>query len=139
MPDFSPRELGHLFLDMIGFVPVVGIVADVTNAAFYEAEGNYFYASLSLVAAVPVAGSFLGNGAKWGGKAFTKSKIGTKLAGYNSKAVNIGKRIKSGIKKEASIIRAKLKNSIRNVESTRNAMLNSENRFKRFIAVIEDQ
>ena len=46
----------HLLLDVVGMVPVVGVVADLTNAAIYWAEGDYQNAALSGVAAIPGVG-----------------------------------------------------------------------------------
>ena len=42
----------------MGFVPVVGVFADIINAIWYLAEGNYAYAAMSAIAAIP----FLGDG-----------------------------------------------------------------------------
>jgi len=62
---------GHLALDMLGFIPLIGNIADVANAAWYASEGNYADAALSAAAAVPGAGWFAGA---------TKVAKGTKYA-----------------------------------------------------------
>ena len=49
-------DLGHGALDVVGLVPGVGEVADLANAAWYTAEGNYGMAALSAAAAIPFAG-----------------------------------------------------------------------------------
>ena len=49
-------DLGHLALDAVGLIPVVGEVADLANAAWYTAEGDYLNAGLSAAAAVPLVG-----------------------------------------------------------------------------------
>ena len=41
---------------MAGFIPGVGAVADLANAGFYAAEGDYLNAGLSLVSAIPGIG-----------------------------------------------------------------------------------
>lgn len=46
----------QLALDVAGFVPVVGAVADVTNSGIYAFRGDYAAAALSLAAAVPGVG-----------------------------------------------------------------------------------
>ena len=46
----------HGALDVAGFVPGVGAVADVANAGLYAAEGNKGEAAFALAAAVPIAG-----------------------------------------------------------------------------------
>ncbi|MGH3921276.1 MAG: RHS repeat-associated core domain-containing protein, partial [Pseudonocardiaceae bacterium] len=58
-------EIGHGALDVIGLIPVVGEVADLANAAWYTAEGDYTMAALSAAAAIPFAG-WAATGAKVG-------------------------------------------------------------------------
>ena len=53
---FSWSSLGHIALDVVGMVPVVGEVADLANAAWYAAEGNYVDAALSAAGAIPFVG-----------------------------------------------------------------------------------
>ena len=48
--------IGHGILDVAGLVPVVGEAADLANAAWYTAEGDYTMAALSAAAAIPFAG-----------------------------------------------------------------------------------
>jgi hypothetical protein len=48
--------LGHLVLDVVGLVPLVGEAADGINAAWYAAEGDYANAALSAAATVPGLG-----------------------------------------------------------------------------------
>jgi hypothetical protein len=50
------RELIHVALDIAGFVPVIGEVADVANGILYLMEGDYVNAGISFVSAIPVAG-----------------------------------------------------------------------------------
>ena len=49
-------DLGHFALDMVGLVPIAGELADVTNAAWYAADGDYVNAGVSLGSAIPIAG-----------------------------------------------------------------------------------
>ncbi|GAB7038305.1 MULTISPECIES: hypothetical protein [Catenuloplanes] len=53
---FSLSDIGHAALDVVGLVPGVGEVADLANAAWYAAEGDYGNAALSAASAVPFAG-----------------------------------------------------------------------------------
>ncbi|MBD2077084.1 S8 family serine peptidase [Phormidium sp. FACHB-592] len=46
----------HGALDVAGFIPGVGAVADVANAALYAAKGDYANAAMSAAAAVPGIG-----------------------------------------------------------------------------------
>ncbi|MBW4421103.1 MAG: hypothetical protein KME13_18010 [Myxacorys californica WJT36-NPBG1] len=59
-PPEPPQEglfdIAHTVLDVAGFIPGVGVAADLLNAGLYAAEGNYAMAGLSAVAAVPVVG-----------------------------------------------------------------------------------
>ncbi|WP_169316047.1 DNA/RNA non-specific endonuclease [Serinicoccus profundi] len=65
-------DAGHLFLDVLGLVPVIGEPIDGINAAWYYAEGDVVNGSLTVVAMVPLAG-WGGTGAKWGTKVFKGS------------------------------------------------------------------
>lgn len=49
-------DIAHGALDVAGFIPVVGAVADIANAGLYAAEGDYANAALSAAAAVPGVG-----------------------------------------------------------------------------------
>ncbi|WP_158842816.1 golvesin C-terminal-like domain-containing protein [Saccharothrix deserti] len=52
----NASAIGHAALDVAGLVPGVGEVADLANAAWYAAEGDYANAALSAAAAIPFAG-----------------------------------------------------------------------------------
>ena len=52
----AASSIGHGLLDVAGLVPVVGEAADLANAAWYTAEGDYTMAALSAAAAIPFAG-----------------------------------------------------------------------------------
>ncbi|MEV6868092.1 DNRLRE domain-containing protein [Streptosporangium subroseum] len=60
----SLTDMGHLALDVVGMIPVAGEVADLANAGWYAAEGNYVDAALSLAGAIPFAGT-AATAAKW--------------------------------------------------------------------------
>jgi hypothetical protein len=53
----SLSGLGHLVLDVVGLVPLVGEAADGINAAWYAVEGDYANAALSAAATIPILGS----------------------------------------------------------------------------------
>src|SRR5207237_521804 len=52
----DPLEAVHLGLDVLGFIPVIGEVANGLNALVYLAQGDWTNAALSAVALIPVAG-----------------------------------------------------------------------------------
>jgi hypothetical protein len=52
----SPAQIGHTALDVVGMVPVVGTVANLANAGWYAAEGDWTDAAWSAVAAIPIEG-----------------------------------------------------------------------------------
>ena len=52
----SISDIGHTALDFAGFVPGIGAAADLANAAWYAAEGDYKNATLSATAAIPGVG-----------------------------------------------------------------------------------
>ncbi|MCO6173426.1 hypothetical protein NHF50_00050 [Flavobacterium sp. NRK F10] len=66
----------HTSLDGIGLIPVVGELADGTNALFYMAEGDYINAGFSTAACVP----FLGWGATGSKYAIKLGKEGIEYA-----------------------------------------------------------
>lgn len=57
-------DVGHGALDLAGLVPVLGEPADLANAAWSAAEGNYLEAGLSLVSMIPIVGDAIGKGGK---------------------------------------------------------------------------
>lgn len=67
-------QAGHILLDVLGMVPLVGEPADVLNGLWYTAEGNYVDAGLSYAGAVPVVGWFAVGG-KWVKRALTVEEL----------------------------------------------------------------
>ena len=74
-------------LDVAGLAPVVGLPADVLNAAISTARGNYTDAALSMAAAVPVLGTAAGAGKiiGKGAKVLSKNKGGLNLHKWGDK------------------------------------------------------
>lgn len=64
----SFSDIGHTVLDVAGMVPVLGEAADLANAGWYAAEGDYTNAALSAASAIPFAGN-AATAAKWADKA----------------------------------------------------------------------
>jgi hypothetical protein len=58
------KDIGHGALDVAGLIPGVGEAADLANAVWYTAEGDYLNAGLSLVSVIPVVGDVIGKGGK---------------------------------------------------------------------------
>ena len=78
----------HGALDVAGFIPVVGAVADVLNAGIYLAEGNHEEVAWAMAAAVPGAGD-LAKGARM-------AKKGAELlAEHGDEAVDAARAIRS--------------------------------------------
>ena len=71
----SFSDIGHTTLDVAGMVPVIGEVADLANAGWYAAEGDYTNAALSAAGAIPFAGN-AATAAKWGKKAVGAAELG---------------------------------------------------------------
>lgn len=103
----------HGALDVAGFIPGVGAIADGINAGIYAAEGDWGNAALSLAAAVPGVGDaaaavkIAGKVAKAAKtskaaktlKAVKSSKALSKLKGMCSLMKNIAGKAKTGAKK----------------------------------------
>ncbi|WP_433729783.1 DNRLRE domain-containing protein [Actinoplanes sp. CA-051413] len=91
----SLGDIGHAALDVAGLVPGVGEVADLANAAWYAAEGDYANAALSAASAIPLAG-YAASGVKAGKyaakgvDAAQSASKGADAARTGSKAANAG-------------------------------------------------
>ena len=59
------KEKLHTLLDVAGLVPLIGELADGTNAVIYAAEGDYTNASFSAISMIPVIGDAAGKGSKY--------------------------------------------------------------------------
>lgn len=59
------KDVGHGALDVAGFVPGAGEIADLTNAIWYAEEGLYLSAVFSLISVIPGIGDVAGKGAKY--------------------------------------------------------------------------
>ena len=96
-------DIVHGVLDVAGFIPVVGAVADVANAVIYAAEGDWGNAALSVVSAIPAFGDGIGAVTK-GGKLLLKGAklVEDALAKGKKMLSSFGKRMgkaKTGAKK----------------------------------------
>lgn len=58
------KQILHGVLDVIGFIPIVGEPADLINATWYAADGDYVNASLSAAGAIPLIG-YAAVGGRW--------------------------------------------------------------------------
>lgn len=81
-------DIVHGVLDVAGFIPVVGVAADLANAAVYAAEGDWGNAALSAISAVPV----VGDAAAVAGKSV---KVAAKAAKASEGALSKMKQMKS--------------------------------------------
>ena len=52
----GPLEILHSALDVVGLIPVVGVVADGANLIIYVAEGDWVNAGISAAAMAPIVG-----------------------------------------------------------------------------------
>jgi hypothetical protein len=89
----------HNGLDIAGFVPGVGIVADIANAGLYAAEGNWLDAGMSLVGSIPLAGDAAAG-------LYKGSKLAVK---YGDDVIELGSHygddfIESGIKQADEVL-----------------------------------
>ncbi len=104
----------HGVLDVAGFIPGVGAVADLANAGLYAAEGNWLDAGLSLASAVPGIGDTIAL-AKKSGKALKGLKGLKSLKGFN--ALDKAKGMKSlfgALKGKAKTGASKVKGWLKN-------------------------
>lgn len=73
---------GHLALDFVGFIPVLGEVADLINGIWYTAEGDVENALFSYSALIPIVGV-----------APTSGKYVFKILDENGQLVNLNKLV----------------------------------------------
>ncbi|EOD3498798.1 RHS repeat-associated core domain-containing protein [Cronobacter malonaticus] len=85
-------DIVHTGLDVLGAVPVLGVVADGANAAIYTAEGDYGNAALS-------AASAAANFVPGGGAAFKAGKMAVKAG----KAIEAASATKGLVKETAKL------------------------------------
>ncbi|PSN13170.1 hypothetical protein C7293_17100 [filamentous cyanobacterium CCT1] len=85
----SASDIGHTVLDIAGFIPVVGAIADLANAAWYAAEGDYFNAGLSAVSAIPGIGDAAA-AAKLGVRATDAAISATRVGDMAGDAARVG-------------------------------------------------
>ena len=80
----SPQSFGswagHTILNVLGFIPVFGNVADAFNAVWYAYEGNYAEAIACAVGAIPLIGNLV-----------TGFKIGSNVVKGCNILANVGK------------------------------------------------
>jgi len=100
--NMSPSELGHTALDVIGMVPVVGTVANLANAGWYAAQGDWTNAAWSAAAAIPIEGE-VADAAKLGKDAIEIAKDGAKAERIVKDGKEIEQVAKDGTKIEGAI------------------------------------
>ena len=82
-PFTSWSTLGHALLDVLGFIPVIGVIPDTVNGLWYMKEGDYFSAVASFVSAIPGWGDVVG----LAGKSTKGCSKMSKMVRYGSKVV----------------------------------------------------
>jgi hypothetical protein len=82
--NISVADVGHFVLDIVGTLPIVGMAADLINAGWYAAEGDYKTAALS--AGAIFGGSALLLVSKYGGRVASRvAKVSDEVAAGVSK------------------------------------------------------
>jgi len=86
-PNISISGIGHAALDLLGIIPGFDF-CDAINTAWYLKEGDYENAALSAAACIPLLGSVVGSGLKWGAKGVANAekvadtvKLGSRIVG----------------------------------------------------------
>ena len=88
----------HFILDVAGFIPGWGAIADALNAVVYALEGDWVNAGMSALAAIPGFGD-IASGCKWATKLFkSSSKIYKALDSVGSFMTKIDDVIKNAEK-----------------------------------------
>ena len=78
----------QFIIDIIGFIPGIGDVADIINVIISTVRGNFFWQGFgSMIAIVPIIGSFIGMPIKYISK-YNKYKKSLKIASYAKQQQN---------------------------------------------------
>ena len=113
----------HGVLDVAGFIPGVGAVADMANAAIYAAEGDWMNAASSVVSAIPGIGDTMALASK-SAKAAKAGLKGMKEMSAVSKA--------KGMKKVLGALRGKAKTGAKKAgQKLKNLWGNIKKKFKK--------
>ncbi len=118
---WTASDTGHLALDMLGMVPLVGEVADGVNASWYAKEGKYGDAALSGAAMIPGAGWAAG-GTKIA-KHMSKLK---RVLGFGDKAKDVSKTAKNVSKTTKGKFKMSEDDMLNHVESHGTPHLNKD-------------
>lgn len=102
--------VGHFILDVVGLIPGVGEVADMTNALIYLDEGEYLMAGLSLISVIPEIGDFIGKGTKLALWLKNLGKVGEFLSKFGGGIVKIASLIKKYMPKIKIVLDVARKN-----------------------------
>jgi hypothetical protein len=94
-------EVIHTALDIVGFIPVFGEIADGVNGIIYLAEGRKVEASISFLSMIPLKGDIIFKGGKYaykGGDRLVKrtAKSGLEEATEQSVKKNVDEFLKFG-------------------------------------------
>jgi Domain of unknown function (DUF4157) len=123
------KMVTHGALDVLGFVPVFGAIADVANAGLYAAEGKYDMAAMSMLSAVPGVGDVLGPAAKAATLASKAIPTAAKVAKTLSKAekvVNspVGKAVTNGLPVAGTLATAAVQTATGNGDAAKSTLMN---------------
>lgn len=91
----SVSDVGHMALDGLGMVPVIGEAADLVNAGWYAAEGDMANAALSGTAAIPFVGN-AATGAKWVKRGVDAADAVTDVAKGADRGADVAKAADAG-------------------------------------------
>ncbi|MDR0660194.1 MAG: hypothetical protein LBG19_05215 [Prevotellaceae bacterium] len=123
---FAAKEGGHGVLDLVGFIPLVGEVADAVNGVWYYLEGEEGEAYLCFAsAALPVAGDFIAKGSKWAIKVVKSTKSGEFVITIVSENFNKIKDITESAWRGLANFSAEIKNSFKNFDEIFGSMYNA--------------
>jgi len=125
----------HTILDIAGFIPGWGAIADALNALIYAIEGDWTNAGMSALSAIPGFGD-IASGCKWATKLFkSSSKIYKALDSVATFATKIDDVIKSA-SKASDILYATSKSedavefTVKQVKNSPNVLETAKNIYK---------
>lgn len=127
----SRAEVAKVVLDVLGFVPGAGEIADLSNVALHLQDREYFQAAMSLISIIPEVGDVAGKASKYlykmlrAGKKFKPtSKLSRKMIKI---ATKVGPTIRKHWKKAIAMAKSieKFKPFLRQMDAAVQEFLNA--------------
>jgi hypothetical protein len=111
---YAVAEGGHSMLDVVGFIPLAGEIADAVNGVWYLLENEKGEAILCFSSIlVPVVGDIAAKGGKWAFKIIKSTKTGSIVIKFSSENIEKAKRFSEAVWQDISKFKVRFFNNSR--------------------------